>query len=46
MDNCLLCSIEIKKNESLCFVCLHKLIKEKKKREWNWPFPQNIRFNN
>lgn len=46
MDNCSLCNIEINKNESLCLVCLYKLINDKKKREWNWPFPQNRRYNN
>ena len=46
MDYCLFCNIEIIKYESLCVVCKHKFIKDKTKKEWNWPFPQNIRYDN
>ena len=42
MDNCLMCNIEINKNEFLCFVCLTNLLKLKQQTTK----PQNIRFDN
>ena len=48
MYNCILCGVITNVNRSLCSDCNKKLEKarEERKKYWNWPFPQNIRFNN
>ncbi len=48
MYNCILCGVITNINLSLCLDCDNKLKEtiEARKKYWNWPFPQNIRFNN